>query len=57
MSDEYEDLRGQCMNDPFWAADEIERLRAANQEWCDKWDRLQCEWCGTLGLTDARADS
>jgi len=107
MSDDYEDLKDQCMNGPLWAAaeiarlkaeagrdvdelysevvalefsvrdkdDEIERLRAnvkkqqwslkvsrmrasidklaiarlegANQQWCDKWERLQCESCGT----------
>ena len=26
MTDDHEDLKDQCMNDPFWAADEIERL-------------------------------
>ena len=26
---------------------QIARLRAANQEWLDKWERLNCEWCGT----------
>ena len=34
--------------------DENEELQArlsemirVNQQWCDKWDRLSCEWCGT----------
>ena len=34
---------------------EIERVTAANQMWLDKWERLQCEWCGsknTLALAD-----
>ena len=26
--DDYDEFRDQCVNDPLWAADEIERLRA-----------------------------
>ena len=26
---------------------QIARLKAANQMWVDKWERMQCEWCGT----------
>jgi len=29
---------------------EIERVTAANQMWLDKWERLQCEWCGTSNV-------
>jgi ATP-dependent protease HslVU (ClpYQ) ATPase subunit len=25
---------------------EIARLAKANQEWCDKWERMVCEYCG-----------
>jgi len=33
----------------FWkrhAPAEIARLAKANQEWCDKWERMVCEYCG-----------
>ena len=33
MTDDHEDLKDQCMNDPFWAADEIERLRGDLSFW------------------------
>ena len=29
------------------AAEEIERLQAANTAWCEKWERMACEWCGS----------
>ena len=31
--DEYDSFRDQCVNDPLWAADEIERLRAEVDGW------------------------
>ena len=31
MTDDHEDLKDKCMNDPFWAADEIERLQKVNE--------------------------
>jgi len=26
---------------------EVKRITAANQAWLDKWEQLECEWCGT----------
>jgi len=27
--------------------DRLEVMTEANQMWSDKWERMQCEWCGT----------
>lgn len=36
------------------ASDEIERLRKAMAKWLDKWERMECEWCGHLQSGERR---
>ena len=40
--------------DAVEAADEIERLRKAMAKWLDKWERMECEWCGHLQSGERR---
>ena len=40
MTDDYEDMKDKCMNDPLWAADEIERLREENKTYRTELERL-----------------
>ncbi len=43
MTDDHEDLKDECMNDPFWAAAEIGRLRKWKDEASaviEKWEHV-----------------
>lgn len=35
---------------------EIERLQAANTRWLQKWEALECEWCGSNSLRELEAE-